>query len=133
MRSVCGCMPASSAATEIMYTPRAGSEGSRPPRARGPSGWPPSPLATSRPPRQELLARVAVHHRGQVVHRLALLARERARHVDRQPVVDVAAAAAVQLRRALAPPAPGACPLRAPLPASRTRLPSRTPAGMFTR
>src|SRR5918999_5103533 len=99
MRSVCGCIPASSAATEIMYTPRAVS--------------PSFEAATSAPPREQLLARVAVHHRGQVVDRLALLARERARHVDHQPVVDVAPAAAAQLRRPLAPQALDRAVLRA--------------------
>src|SRR4051812_21513438 len=86
MRSVCGCMPASSAATEIMYTPRLES----------------SSAIRSAPVREQPLARVAVHHGGEVVDRLALLARQRAGHVDREPVVDVAAAAAAQLRRALA-------------------------------
>src|SRR5215217_3190705 len=85
MRSVCGCMPASSAATEIMYTPRLDSS-----------------FIRSAPVREQPLARVAVHRGGEVVDRLALLARERARHVDRQPVVDVAAPAAAELRRALA-------------------------------
>src|SRR5205814_8650147 len=38
----------------------------------------------------------------EVVRRLLLLAAERARHVDREPVVDVSTTLAVQLRRALA-------------------------------
>src|SRR5919201_4664531 len=83
-------MPASPAATEIMYTPR-----SR-------SGSLSSRLATSPPLRQEPLARVPVHHGGQLVDDLALLARQGTRHVDLKLVVDVAAAASPEPRRALA-------------------------------
>src|SRR5262249_37385892 len=46
-------------------------------------------------------ARVAVHHRREVVDRLLLLLVERARHVDGQPVVNVSPALAVELGRAL--------------------------------
>src|SRR4051794_30100842 len=55
-----------------------------------------------RPPPEELLARVVLRRVCQRVDRLLLLAVQRARHVDRELVVDVAAAAASELRRALA-------------------------------
>ena len=148
--------------------------------------------------REQLRARIAVHHLRQLVDRLLLLlADSDARHVDQEAVVDVAAALAV--RAAAGPRRAGAGPCRAwcpagtrsffepysvgtstvgaadrlgdrdrdldldvlalalehrrvghagdhvevagrpaarpgsPLPASRTRLPSRTPGGIVTR
>src|SRR6185503_3763610 len=64
-------------------------------------GWMPSYLPSLLPPRKQLLARIAVQYLSQVVHRLLLLAAERARHVDAEAVVDVAAALAVELGRPL--------------------------------
>src|SRR5918999_4507742 len=74
------------------------------------------------PAREQALARVAVDDGRQLVDDLGLLLRERARHVYREPVVDVAAAAAAQLRRPLAPQALD----RAVLGAGRYADPLRT-------
>ena len=61
-----------------------------------------SPVPAHILPGQQPLARVSVHDCRQVVDSLALLARKRARDVDQQFVVDVAAPAAAELRRTLA-------------------------------
>src|SRR4051794_10600986 len=65
------------------------------------------------PLREEGLARVAVDDGGQLVHDLGLLLRQRAGHVDREPVADVGAAAAAELRRSLAAEALDGAVLRA--------------------
>src|ERR671933_789618 len=100
MRSVCGCMSASSAATEIMNTPRSESTAAVMVVVRR-RCWLMSGHARLRLA-QHALARVAVQHAGEVVHDLRLLARQLLRHVDHEAVVDVGASAAVELRRALA-------------------------------
>src|SRR4051812_9099147 len=62
---------------------------------------------------QDPLARVAVHHLGELLHRGALLVREVLRDLDHEPVVDVAPGGAAEGGRALAAealdgPVPGA-------------------------
>src|SRR5215208_4495197 len=106
MRSVCGCISASSAATEIMNTPRSWSTRAvtrvrrTAPISSGSAGSSEGPL----PPRlaQDPLARVAVHHLRELVDRAALLVGEVARHVDHEPVAQIALAVAARHRRALA-------------------------------
>src|SRR5215217_5121472 len=61
-----------------------------------------SAIARSASPREQPLARVAVDDGRELVHDLRLLLRQRARHVDQEPVAHVAATAAAELRRALA-------------------------------
>ena len=104
IRSVCGCMSASSAATEIMNTPRSEETSTRvvvvvpdPSRRLAISS-----SCTLGGLREQLRPRVAVHHLGQLVDRLGLLGRQRRRDVDHEPVVDVAAALAAEPRRPLA-------------------------------
>ena len=79
MRSVCGCISASSAATEIMNTPRSLLDGD----ARGGA----APDAHGR---EQPRARVAVHDLRQLLDRLGLLVAEAGRDVDDEAVVDVA-------------------------------------------
>src|SRR3954454_6671533 len=93
MRSVCGCMPANLAATEIMKTPWSSPNSAV------------SRLATLSLPartRQQIGAWVAVHHLRKLLDRLLLLLRERLRDLDPEAVVDVATATTGDLRRALA-------------------------------
>ena len=125
IRSVCGCISASSAATEIMNTPRrrsiaaASRFGPRPPasaRARSSAALPTvddradaSRSSCSR----GSWSLIALAKR---VERLALLAGELLRHLDLEPVEDVAA-----FRR---PPGFGG-----PSPRSRCTVPCWVPAG----
>ena len=101
MRSVCGCISASSAATEIMNTPRSGRHPGGDPRA--PGGHQPAPPVAafaSRSSRSRGLPFIALRER---LDRLALLVGEVARDVDHEAVVDVAALGALaEQRRALA-------------------------------
>src|ERR1700689_5380061 len=80
MRSVCGCMLASWAATEIMNTPRSVSICTRI-ALRGIVG----PLGGEQP-----VARVCAHRLRQLIDRLFLLLAEMLGHVDHEAVVDVA-------------------------------------------
>src|SRR3954471_17631037 len=109
IRRVCGCMSASSAATEIMKTPRSDATSTRVVvRVRR--------VAMSRTSlrvREEARPRVAVHDLRELPHRLLLLARQRRRDVDDEAVVDVAAVLPAELRRALAADALHGAVLRA--------------------
>src|SRR4051794_7519481 len=109
IRRVCGCMSASSAATEIMKTPRSDATSTRVVvRVRR--------VAMSRTSlrvREEARARVSVHDLRQLPHRLLLLPRQRRRDVDDEAVVDVAAVLPAELRRALAADALHGAVLRA--------------------
>ena len=118
MRRVCGCISASSAATEIMKTPRRGRLASRPGGppdhaalaavAQRRSRHPPSPIG--RTDRRRLTAGAArIRSRGSLpslereARRAPRAACRRAPSGSRrEPVADVAAAARVRLRRPLA-------------------------------
>src|SRR6266540_5499296 len=125
-------MPASSAATEIMKTPRSVSKNfflrSSARRPARPSGVPVSSFlfaAISAPhPRacQEVTARVAVHHLGELLDRVPLLFVQRLRDLDPEAIVDVSTPApgklwrplsAQALERAVARPGGHPNPLRA--------------------
>src|SRR5437868_74165 len=100
IRSVCGCISASSAATEIMNTPRLVLTVVRTTRLRR--------AAISSVTRraagllEQTRPRVAVHGLRKAIDRLALLRRERLRNVDHEPVVDVAVGLAAQAGRPIA-------------------------------
>ena len=98
IRSVCGCISASSAATEIMNTPRS-ADSTRDARAAGDGHQ-----DARRPvPREQPRARVAPFMAfDELVDRRRLLRLSGGGHVDDEAVVDVAAALAAELRRALA-------------------------------
>src|SRR4051794_34004554 len=107
MRSVCGCISASSAATEIMKTPRSASSRRS---AAGPSCRlrAPSAIATHSPSRsgpsgpEERGPRVrAVQRVRKLLDRVALLVGELLRHVHSYAVVDVSATRALGPRWAL--------------------------------
>src|SRR5262245_9219612 len=116
MRSVCGCMSASSAATEIMKTPRVSSIAvSMLCRTRRMAINVRASLASQktryarslapRSPRlpQQLGAGIRpVHRLGEGVDRRQLLVGEALRDVDLQPVADVRVALATGLGRPLA-------------------------------
>src|SRR3954463_8147536 len=93
MRSVCGCMPASSAATEIMNTPWSCSNSSS--RSLATSDLPPCS-------RDQIGARVPVHDLGEPVDRLLLLGGQGLRDLDLEAVANVAVARAGELLGALA-------------------------------
>src|SRR4051794_22005236 len=98
MRSVCGCISASSAATEIMKTPRSCS-------TRAVTLVVVRRVATLCLSRraQDPLARVAVHDLRELLDGLLLLRGELVRHLDHEPIVQVAAAGTgAERRRALA-------------------------------
>src|SRR4051794_34756938 len=99
MRRVWGCMPASSAATEIMNTPWSSSKRSLRSFSRS-AGLPSRRDATSDLPLglcDQLGARVAVHDPRKLVHRVALLVGQRLRDLDAEAVVDVSAPTAGKL------------------------------------
>ena len=102
IRSVCGCMSASSAATEIMNTPRSEDTCTvvRVVRRIAISSF----LSCLRVARvlEQLRARIAVHHLREPVDRLLLLGRQLCRHVDQEAVVDVAPALAAEPGRPFA-------------------------------
>ena len=104
MRSVCGCISASSAATEIMKTPRSASKLVATLVVRRCAISPRSTFApvadASRSSRSRGLRSFIVSANSPSA--LLLLVGEVARHLDLEPVADVAAAAAARLRRALA-------------------------------
>src|SRR3954468_23172464 len=94
MGSVCGGMAPGAAATEIMKTPWSSSKRFLSRLAivlRLPAGA-----------REQVCARVAVHHLRELLDGLLLLLRERLRDLDVEAVVDVAATAPGELLRALA-------------------------------
>src|SRR4051812_45221822 len=100
MRSVCGCISASSAATEIMKTPRSSSssrlraddEGCPLLRGPRPAIVIPFPLCAgpSRRTEQRGAGVLPVEGLPEPLDRLTLLLREVLRDVDLDPVVDVA-------------------------------------------
>src|ERR1700747_2464711 len=111
MRSVCGCICASSAATEIMNTPRSAetftraTPCSRSTFTRAPSRRAMACLRGLASLREQPRAHVAVHDLRELVDRRALLLAELARDVDHKAVVQiptVRAGAAGELRGALA-------------------------------
>src|SRR4051794_3695750 len=98
MRSVCGCISASSAATEIMKTPRSCS-------TRAVTLVVVRRVATLCLSRraQDPLARVAVHDLRELLDGLLLLRGELVRHLDHEPIVQVTAAGTgAERRRTLA-------------------------------
>src|SRR5206468_11692292 len=99
MRSVCGCISASSAATEIMKTPRSEETVTRVVRRRPAISAPHLRLC------EQVGPGVAVDDLRELVDRLGLLLVQRCGHVDHEAVVDVAARRPrrlVQPRRPLA-------------------------------
>src|SRR6266536_1120091 len=114
MRSVCGCIPASSAATEIMNTPRRSSKPPSEPgfgrllrRVESPASLIDSPPYLAAPrgrvAKQSLARIVIVHRRREVLERPLLLAAQVAGHLDLEAVEEIAAPAAAGPRRPLAP------------------------------
>src|SRR3972149_5297159 len=101
MRSVCGCMPTISAATEIMYLGRSALSGPRlPPEGRDrsrPYGW-----GDRERSRERTLPRVLAGDLLQILDRLALGLRQLRRDGDTEAREQVAPPGAVQLRRTLA-------------------------------
>src|SRR5215213_2940981 len=89
MRSVCGCISASSAATEIMNTPRPWSTRAVILVVRRDAM---SARAAGIDDTQNPLARVAVHHLRELLDGGLLLIGQRRRHVDHEAIVQVAPA-----------------------------------------
>src|SRR3954451_8853402 len=95
-------MSASSAATEIMNTPRSDETCTV---VRVVRRIAISSFLSCRPVArtlEQLRARIAVHHLRQPVHGVLLLGRQGCRHVDQEAIVDVPATLGAEPRRTLA-------------------------------